>query len=348
MAVFTTNGMFILDEIHTDKQSFHNVIGGGGMFAMLGASVICADPKISKKLKWIVDRGSDFPDFVTGQIDTWQTGAVYRDNKSRLTTRAWNLYGDNDLRQFKYLSEKKRIDVEDWIEEFGLQEVSEIPIFHLLCAHDRAISILDELQKLGSSENKVFVWEPIPDFCDEAHATQIHQVVNRQDRIIISPNAEEGARLFGLKEPVSLQECVELLQKFDHFIADHNMCVLRCGKLGSLALGTRSSQGRRQIVHLPAYHSLSPSKVIDPTGGGNTFLGGFSLGFLFSKGDLTIASICGNTAAAVAIEQLGVPQRQGSKWNGLTFEERLNNYIELHKLPYSKKSVLDTLTSSGW
>ncbi|CEP62240.1 Mak32p LALA0_S05e01002g [Lachancea lanzarotensis] len=345
MAIFTTNGMFIIDEIHAGKDSFYDIVGGGGMFAMLGACIVGVEPKIAKQLRWIVDRGSDFPQSVTNQIDSWGTGVVFRDDKSRLTTRAWNLYGENDFRKFKYLSKKKRIDVKDWIDEFGLQQVCEIPVFHLVCAHDRASSMLNELQNIANLEKKVFIWEPIPELCDAAHASQIHEVLSRNERIIISPNAEEGARLFGLDEPVSLQDSIEVLKRFDHFISDHDMCVLRCGKLGSLALGTRQQGGHREIVHLPAYHFTSPEKVVDPTGGGNSFLGGFSLGFLLAKGDLAIASICGNVAAGAIIEQLGVPQREGLKWNGLTFEQRLNNYITLHNLPYSTDSLMEILTN---
>ncbi|SCU98158.1 LAFA_0G15984g1_1 [Lachancea sp. 'fantastica'] len=348
MALFATNGMFIIDEIHAGTDSFYNIVGGGGTFAVLGACIVGFSPEIAKQLRWIVDRGSDFPESITRQIDSWGTGVVYRDDLSRLTTRAWNLYGENDLRKFKYLSKKKRIEVEDWIHEFGSQEVRDIPILHLLCDHDRVSSILNELHKpTDSNRNKVFIWEPIPDLCNAANANQIQEVVNRRERIIISPNAEEGARLFGLEEPVSLQDSIKLLKRFDHFVSDQNpLCALRCGKLGSLALSSRSQEGHRQIIHLPAYHMNSPEKVIDPTGGGNSFLGGFSLGFLLSQGDLAIASMCGNIAAGAIIEQLGVPQRHGLKWNGLTFEQRLSNYIKLHNLPYSTVSVMGNLTTT--
>ncbi|SCU99125.1 LADA_0H17700g1_1 [Lachancea dasiensis] len=345
MALFTTNGMFILDEIHTTDQSFHNVMGGGGMFAMLGASIVCPNPETSKHLKWVVDRGSDFPESISDQIKTWKSGVVFRDDTTRLTTRAWNLYGENDFRQFKYLSEKKRIDVQDWLLEFGEDQLSQIPCFHLVCAEDRATSILDKLKMYAdSSIRRAFVWEPIPDLCNVEHAEMIRKVVHREETVIFSPNAEEGARLFGATEPTTIEGCRELMRKFDSFVGEQNMCVLRCGRLGSLTMGRRSSKGDRPIIHLPAFHFQSPSRVVDPTGGGNTFLGGFSLGFVLSDGNLDVASICGNIAAACAIEQLGVPQRQGDKWNGLTFEERLSHYITTYKLPYTTDRILKLLS----
>jgi hypothetical protein len=59
--------------------------------------------------------------------------------------------------------------------------------------------------------------------------------------------------------------------------------------------------------------------VVDPTGGGNGFLGGLCAGLLLSDGDmregasrrcieLTIASLYAATAASYAIEQKGLPQ----------------------------------------
>lgn len=329
MGLFTTNGMFILDEIYTSDESFHDVVGGGGMFAILGASIVASAYELSRQLRWIVDRGSDFPSSAADILESWKTGVVFRDDSSRLTTRAWNLYGENDLRQFKYLTEKKRIDVGDWIAEFGAEEVASMRVFHLLCVDDRATSILNRLKQYESSCDRVFVWEPIPDMCNSARKDEIRAVMNREETIVISPNAEEGARLFDMPEPTNLLQCTNLLRRFDDFMDDKNMCVLRCGKLGSLALGARDRcTGTRQVIHLPAYHSRSASQVLDPTGGGNTFLGGFSLGYALSRGDLTVGSICGNIAAACAIEQLGVPKREGDKWNGKTFLERLDHYMK--------------------
>lgn len=68
-------------------------------------------------------------------------------------------------------------------------------------------------------------------------------------------------------------------------------------------------------------------------------MGGFSLGYALSRGDLTVGSICGNIAAACAIEQLGVPKREGDKWNGKTFLERLDHYMKDLHLDYTTDDV---------
>lgn len=49
-------------------------------------------------VSWIVDKGSDFPSDMMDLISSWDTGCVVREDKGRLTTRAWNGYGENEKR----------------------------------------------------------------------------------------------------------------------------------------------------------------------------------------------------------------------------------------------------------
>ena len=83
---------------------------------------------------------------------------------------------------------------------------------------------------------------------------------------------------------------------------------------------------------IPAYHSSDggENKVVDPTGGGNTFLGG--LGAALARGK-SIEEACawGAVAASFAIEQVGVPvlgrDSQGNEtWNGVQVQERLEEF----------------------
>jgi sugar/nucleoside kinase (ribokinase family) len=77
---------------------------------------------------------------------------------------------------------------------------------------------------------------------------------------------------------------------------------------------------------IPAYHTDS-TKVIDPTGGGNTFLGGLAVALARGKG-IEEACAWGSVAAGFAIEQVGVPElgedEEGREtWNDARVEERL-------------------------
>lgn len=81
---------------------------------------------------------------------------------------------------------------------------------------------------------------------------------------------------------------------------------------------------------IPAYH-LDSSKVVDPTGGGNTFLGGLAVA-LARGNSLEEAAIWGSVAASFAIEQVGTPlldrlgDEDGETWNGQHVEERLREF----------------------
>ncbi|KAI1761107.1 Ribokinase-like protein [Hypoxylon sp. FL1150] len=80
---------------------------------------------------------------------------------------------------------------------------------------------------------------------------------------------------------------------------------------------------------IPAYHA-DPSKVVDPTGGGNTFLGGLAVGLARGR-SLEEAAAYGSVAASFAIEQVGPPvlgkDEDGREtWNGVVVDERFEEF----------------------
>ncbi|KAF7885263.1 uncharacterized protein EAF01_011328 [Botrytis porri] len=111
---------------------------------------------------------------------------------------------------------------------------------------------------------------------------------------------------------------------------------------------------------IPAYHQAGEGeeehKVVDPTGGGNAFLGGLAVGLARGKGIIE-ASCWGSVAASFAIEQVGVPKlgvleelegtegeeddwveegegeeeeddtREMETWNGVVVQERLREFM---------------------
>jgi sugar/nucleoside kinase (ribokinase family) len=80
---------------------------------------------------------------------------------------------------------------------------------------------------------------------------------------------------------------------------------------------------------IPAFHQ-SAEAVVDPTGGGNTFLGGLSVTLARGHG-VEDAAMMGSVAASFAIEQVGLPILAGDSagnetWNGVNVEERLKEF----------------------
>ncbi|TQV96573.1 hypothetical protein V2A60_003039 [Cordyceps javanica] len=82
---------------------------------------------------------------------------------------------------------------------------------------------------------------------------------------------------------------------------------------------------------IPAYHQ-DASSVVDPTGGGNTFLGGLSVALARDE-DIETAAVWGTVAASFAIEQVGPPSLgkddSGEEtWNGVRPLARLQEFQE--------------------
>ncbi len=82
---------------------------------------------------------------------------------------------------------------------------------------------------------------------------------------------------------------------------------------------------------VPPYHT-DADKVVDPTGGGNTFLGGMALAM--ARGE-SVEEACawGSVAAGFAIEQVGVPalgrDEEGREtWNCVRVDDRLREFKE--------------------
>ncbi|KAI0117082.1 Ribokinase-like protein [Daldinia grandis] len=88
---------------------------------------------------------------------------------------------------------------------------------------------------------------------------------------------------------------------------------------------------------LPAYHASSPDRVVDPTGGGNTFLGALAVALARGK-SLEEAAAWGSVAASFAIEQVGTPtlgktevgdedgKGGGETWNGVRVNDRFEEF----------------------
>jgi hypothetical protein len=84
---------------------------------------------------------------------------------------------------------------------------------------------------------------------------------------------------------------------------------------------------------LPAYFTENEKdRVVDPTGGGNGFLGGLAVALARGKG-LEEAAVWGSVAASFAIEQVGMPvlgrDEEGREtWNGVVANDRLDEFMQ--------------------
>lgn len=191
--------------------------------------------------------------------------------------------------------------------------------------------IVAELQDLrtyhGISERPLIVWEPFPAACKQDYRQSFLDVCSLVD--VFSPNHLEMAALFELEPNEFHRETLEsYAQRFLECSvgpSGHGTVVIRAGTHGSLSV-SRSIKP----CWLPAYYQDGSSEVVDPTGAGNAFLGGYMIGWQLTK-NVVEASCYGNIAASFALEQIGLPEREQKgeeTWNGVSVVGRLHAYKE--------------------
>ena len=332
---FVTLGMLIIDDIYPppsaeDQTPQLNIIGGAGTYSAIGARLFSPPPH-SHSVGWIVDQGTDFPSELRTLILSWQTGVLLRDREA-LTTRGWNGYGENEHRAFKYLTEKKRLTADDLtLELLGARS------FHLICSPTRCVDMIQRIlarrkEAFGQDfERPIMIWEPVPDVCTPAELSNTYKALKYVD--VISPNHEELGALFDFKHSFGIdRKAIEgqVNQLLARGIGPTNdgSVVVRAGKEGCFV----ANLDKRKW--LTAYHQDS-SRVVDPTGGGNGFLGGFAVGLVRNGGDVVEAARWGSVAASFCIEQVGVPTLQtviststctDELWNDDSVLDRLEEY----------------------
>ena len=307
-----------------------NIMGGAGTFSAIGARLFSPPPQ-SKTVGWIIDAGTDFPDELKTLVSSWNTGVLLQP-RNALTTRGWNGYGENDHRAFKYLTEKKRLTADDLTIELLAAKS-----FHLICSAVRCGELVQRIKErrveaFGADvPDPIIVWEPVPDLCTAAELKNTKAALKCVD--VLSPNHEELGALFafehksGVVKKAVEKHAAELLAS-GIGAEGEGVVVVRSGKIGCYIARAGSNQ---TSSWLPAFHT-DQNKVIDPTGGGNGFLGGLTVGLVRTEFDVIEAARWGSVAASFTIEQVGMPQLTPSAggttelWNGVSVQERLQDF----------------------
>lgn len=244
--------------------------------------------------------------------------------------------------------------------------------FHLICGPARCIDlvkgIMEKRAKCGpglardSMVRPIFVWEPTPWSCTPSELPKFYEALKLVD--VISPNYAEMMNLCSSVVAPSDDIHSNLTGCCDHLLAmglgnSPGAVVVRLARDGCWI----AQKGRQ--AHMPAYHrhadelKSKESKtwsniVVDTTGAGNAFLGGYCVGLLADPfpGDRTefeTAAIYGSVAASFAIEQLGMPKVSYCKatgaelWNGMAVRDRLLEYESLVRTPVIERRAPESL-----
>ena len=222
--------------------------------------------------------------------------------------------------------------------------------FHIICSPTRCLDLvrgifkrLDGLHEPGEGhERPLVIWEPVPDLCTPAELANCLQALEEVN--VISPNHNELASFFdgdaidtltGQVNRSFVEDCCESwLERGIGRNAD-GAVVVRAGKSGCY-FATRNMSKWVPAFHQPGSEQTL-SKVKDPTGGGNAFLGGLAMGLVRGGQapgleNLEEAVIWGSVAASFAIEQVGIAtltsDAAGETWNGVRVQDRIESFRE--------------------
>ncbi len=275
--MYISIGSIIVDDIVLpDGRTHMGMFGGGGTHAIAGMRVWSPDVGI---VSWV---GRDFPaDMLASlQKEFNLQGVLRRDLPS---PRAWQVFEWDNRR-----TEIFRTGMNEFLvnslrpDEFPLMYRGAAGV-HLQCDVQYFHEWINLLRGHGT---RVIVWEPWGELCLPANRDMFREFMPLVDAI--SPNLLEAQALTGLDDPAAIVRSL--------LLDGANLVALRMGAEGSLV----ASQNHA-LAFIPAVHV---GQIVDVTGAGNAYCGGFLVG-LAETGDLVQAGLRGAVSGSFAIEQFG-------------------------------------------
>ncbi len=284
---FIAVGSVIIDDIvYPDGRTSMGVLGGGGAHAAYGMALAGETPALVGLV------GQDLPAEIRARLerDFDTSGLVWVEHPQ---VRGWQIFEWNGLRN----------------EIFRVQVIE--PFMYGPDADDRGIPFSDArgLTLLRAPEhvagwrarfpNAALLWEPVRIFMLSADHDAFLRGIPHAD--IVSPNLHEAQTMYGIEDEI------ELVRRL---LADGvQVAALRMGERGSLV----ARQGAGEAHYIPA---VEVTELIDQTGAGNAYCGGFLVGWC-QTGDAALAGSYGAAAASFTLEYVGcasIPADREAEW----------------------------------
>ncbi|KAJ6110864.1 hypothetical protein N7486_003099 [Penicillium sp. IBT 16267x] len=302
--------------------------------ATLGARLFLASP-FSRTLAWPIHIGNDFPGPIADLLQSWGITLVIKKEMNQPSTRGLLEYKDTTFgpKDFMYTTPVLALD------ESGAEGTPILvsKVYHYLATPRDIISRISTLlamrHEVGILSRPLIIWEPSPLACSPDNLQGCLEAARYVD--VLSPNHLELAKLFSQAPEAAfsksrVEELASKLLGSGVGPDGTGVVVVRAGEHGCL-VQSRDVPPR----WLPPFYGsgfLEERKfpVVDPTGAGNAFLGGYGVGYI-QTGDAVQAACYGSVAASFALEQIGMPEKvdQGDTevWNGVSVRARLREYM---------------------
>lgn len=270
-------GIILDDIIFPDGRSAMSQLGGGGMYAAAGMRLWSEEVGLLARVG---------PDFDFGLLAGLRLDESAIQVNERPTPRAWQLYEESGLR-----TQIPRIPPADWQAQLTATPASLPPLPGLRAVHlaGRGNLVERDMAAHLSKMGVMVSMEPIVEDGIEPHHRQvIFETLAFVD--IFSPGLKEIAMLLGESALApALKRLAEL---------GPALITLRQGAAGSLVY-ERDTDRAWQV---PA----APASIVDVTGAGNAYAGGFLVGW-GEHGQIELAAAQAAVSAALTLEQIGPP-----------------------------------------
>lgn len=289
MIEFVIYGKTIIDNIRLlDGSIVRGVIGGGGPQAVFGARLW------NDHIGFLSRSGTDIPQDALAALEgldadlrgnvryadlpTLRGGMAY-DDKQRMTPNAIADF-DSNLRKSIWDGMLARaIPLPD--------AYRHARAIHLITEYWTEPMVRDALAL--KAQGAVFSLEPLVGWGDWSRAEPLKEVLPHVD--IVTPDFPAASHLAQSDDPLEVMKY--------------------WSKLGARAVAVRNSQHgsyawdceHDQIWHIP----IVPVNVVDPTGAGNSYGGGWCVGWTETR-DARIAGCYGGVSASFMVERVGLPR----------------------------------------
>ena len=270
-------GIIIDDLVYEDGTTSMGVLGGGGLYAALGARIWSEDVCMVARV------GHDFN--VTS-ISEKGLRTEYIEFTSLPTPRAWQLLDSNDER-----TQIPRVSADDWysqlvIEQHDIPDISNLTGIHIL---GRGSEAEYDIISLYSTKGTTISYEPVVNHnTDNKQLAAIIRCLRMVN--IFSPDLLACEVLSDLQDPAAA----------GRWFAEHGpqVVVVRMGKHGAILF----ESGRNEVWEIPS----CAGQIINTVGAGNAFCGGFLAGWCPNH-DLSNAGASAAISASITMENLGPP-----------------------------------------
>ena len=276
MGYIVVSNIIIDDIVLPDGTTHMNTLGGAGTHAVMGMRTwdvnVC----------FVSTAGRDWPDVHRGKLGSAGVDLAGVKVSDKPTPRAWQLFEPDGQR-----TEVFRTPFEDLQAMFPRSDDFHSNYHGAKGAYiksDAPEVLLPWVERLRNEKVRLILWEP----CSMMGLDKCSDFVRMLAEVdIVSPDIDAAAGLYGLDSPTEIM--TSLLNDGARVVA------LRMGARGSL-VGTSDGQ----LYEVPVYDT----NVVDVTGAGNAFGGGFLVGYA-ETGDAWVAGLYAAVSASFALEQFG-------------------------------------------